>query len=117
MKLPCRHIMTVIGCYSIEMFSIRWLVTYQHAFLKEGYEKLTEVFRQMELFEFERNNDFGETIFVKKPLSMLSAYDIPIKIGLTNSIDVSNMKLMINAGKKFSEGIYHRRTITNERAF
>ena len=100
MKLPCRHIVTVIGGYSIEMFSLRWLVTYQHGFQRNGFEKLTEVFRQMELSEFHRDYDLGETIFVKhyiSQLSSLSSVNFPIKLGLTSSTDIDNMKMMIDA--------------------
>ena len=66
MKLPCRHIMAIIGGYSIEMFSLCWLIIYQHGFQRQGYENLMAGFREMELSEFNHDYELGETIFVKK---------------------------------------------------
>ena len=97
MKLPCRHIMTIIGGYSIEMFSVRWLLTYQHGFQRKGFEKLTEVFRQIELSEFERKHDLGEIILVKDYRSLLPSLNFPITLGQTSSTDIDNMKMMIDA--------------------
>ena len=54
----------------------------------------------MEFSEFYRNYDLGETIFVKgsiSQLSSMSSVNFPIKLGLTSSTDIENMKMMINA--------------------
>ena len=51
-KIPCQHIMSVYDRYTIEMIGLRWLIIYQHAFLKKGFEKLTELFRMMEVAKF-----------------------------------------------------------------
>ena len=54
----------------------------------------------MELSEFHRDYDLGETIFVKhyiSQLSSLSSVNFPIKLGLTSSTDIDNMKMMIDA--------------------
>ena len=100
MKLPCRHIMTIIGRYSIEMFALRWLIFYQHAFETKGFEKLTELFQEMEVAEFERNYDLGETIFVKDYFCSLGLVDYPIKVGIMSDKDIENMNMMIEAEKE-----------------
>ena len=88
---------SVIGGYSIEMFALRWLITYQHGFQKEGFENLTAVFREMEVSKFERDYDLGETIFVKDFICRLSSLDYPIKLGLASENDIDNMNMMIEA--------------------
>ena len=97
MKIPCRHIMSVYDGYDIEMFGLRWLIIYQHAFLNKGFEKLTELFRKMEVEEFSRDNELGETVYVKNFVCNSNSSNYPVKIGSTNEVDVGNMNMMIEA--------------------
>ena len=100
MKLPCRHIMSVVGGYTIEMFALRWLIIYQHAFLNEGFDDLTELFRKMEEEEFSRNNNIGETIYVNGFVCSASTSEYPEKIRNATDIDIDNMTLMIESMKE-----------------
>ena len=50
----------------------------------------------MEVSEFERNYDLGETIFVKDFFCSLPSFDYPIKVGMTSDKDID---IMIEAEK------------------
>ena len=97
MKLPCRHIMSVVGGYEMEMFALRWLILYQHAFLKDGYDDMTTLFRKMEAEQFMRNHDIGEVIYVKNFECSSASLTYPVKIGVASGVDVENILLMIKA--------------------
>ena len=64
MKFPCRHILAVLKDYDIRMFSVRWLTKYQRYFDRQGFDEMYNVFRDMELEEFNRNITEGEHIYV-----------------------------------------------------
>ena len=89
--------MSVYEGYAIEMFGLRWLIIYQHAFLNKGFEKLTELFREMEVEEFSRNIELGETVYVKNFLCSSTSSNYPVKIGNTTQVDVDDMNMMIQA--------------------
>ena len=97
MKLPCRHIMSVVGGYKMEMFAVRWLILYQHAFLKDGFEDLTKLFRNMEVEQFSRKSEIGETIFVNDFRCSSTSVNYPVKIGSASDDDIKNINLMIKA--------------------
>ena len=82
------------------MFALRWLIIYQHAFLNEGFDDLTELFRKMEEEEFSRNNNIGETIYVNGFVCSASTSEYPEKIRNATDIDINNMTLMIEAMKE-----------------
>ena len=66
MKYPCRHMISLFGKFDPEMFSVRWLIQYAHSFERKGKETLSELFRQMEVEDFNRNKDNGEHILCEK---------------------------------------------------
>ena len=80
--------MSVVVGYKIEIFALRWLIIYQHAFLNKGFDDLTELFCKMEAEEFSRN------------VCSLSTYEYPVKIRNASDIDINNMTLMIEARGK-----------------
>ena len=77
------------------MFALRWLILYQHVFQKKGFEQLTELFREMEVTEYERNYDLVETTYVKNFVSNLTSLNYPIKGGLTSDTDIESLNMMI----------------------
>ena len=66
--------MSVNDGYVIEMFALRWLILYQHAFLKKGYEEITELFRTMEGMDFSRNRELGEQYMY------LTSFVVPVRL-------------------------------------
>lgn len=47
------------------MFGLRWLLQYQHCFQREGKKDFTDLFREMEEVEFNRDIKFkGEDVYV-----------------------------------------------------
>ena len=92
MKIPCRHILSVVGDYTIEMFALRWLIIYQHAFLTEGFEDVTKVLQRLEEYEFSRQNSIGEIILVNNFSSISATSNYPQKIGNSTDADINNIR-------------------------
>ena len=99
MKFPCRHILAVLKDYDIRMFSVQWLTKYQRYFDRQGFDEMYDVFRDMELEEFNRNITEGEHIYVgnllyderfKRPLS--TTY--PIALDQTTEEEMSECLLL-----------------------
>ena len=66
MKFPCRHMISLFGKFDPQMFSVRWLIEFAHSFERTGKETLSELFRRMELEEFNRDKENGEHILCEK---------------------------------------------------
>ena len=98
MKYPCRHIMCITEGYSIEMFSLRWLIIYQHTFDRKNYNELSEVFRHIQHFEFSNSIEKGEVIPLinehSEKVCNNEVINYPKKMGKTTDIDVYNMKMI-----------------------
>ena len=64
-SFPCRHIYALFKDVDIRMFGLRWLLQYQHCFQREGKKDFTDLFREMEEVEFNRDIKFkGEDFYV-----------------------------------------------------
>ena len=68
--------MSVIGKVHYKMFGLRWLVEYNHSFLRNGKEKMSQVFRDMEINECNQDVEKGEQVFVKGSLDNLSNFKV-----------------------------------------
>jgi hypothetical protein len=63
MRRPCRHIFAVLKKNHHQLYSVRWLLLFQHCYQREGHEKITAHFQGMIKAEAERVT--GEDILVE----------------------------------------------------
>ena len=87
-KIPCRHLISVVGVIHPCMFGVRWLNLYQLCFQRKGHEKISEIFRTMEDEEFSRDWEKGEHVFVSGFGRKNKDRSYPLPIGNTTIEDV-----------------------------
>ena len=98
LKMPCRHILSIFGEYDIKMFGLRWLILYQHAFDRPGYDNLSTLFRKMEATEYSNNSNSFQTIQLshelKEKIKCSNDTNYPVNFGPATVDDLHNIKLM-----------------------
>ena len=102
MKMPCKHILAIVPSYTIEMFSCRWLIIYQHSFDRDGYSDFSDIFRRMEVEEFKRDITKGECIKCNnlETLHVTSQYPFPLPNTVENDIKIMSSMLVCERNKK-----------------
>ena len=98
LKMPCRHIISIFGEYNIEMFGLRWLILYQYAFDRPGYDNLSGLFRKMEAEEFSQTYNSMQTIKLSRDLKdrikCINDMTFPVPIGMSTTSDLQNIIIM-----------------------
>jgi hypothetical protein len=79
-KMPCRHIFRVTGRRSRQMFGLRWLLSFQHCYNRQGYEEATNTMREIMREENRRNFDKGEHLPCWPKISLPSNQQFPVAI-------------------------------------
>ena len=109
MKMPCRHILALVGEPHTIMFGIRWLAQYQHSFMRPDSDALTNIFRLMDKLEQNQDVKAGDCVNVNGVFDVeklnISCY--PQALGRTSTSDMSMILSLFNlqkSGRLFQRG-------------
>ena len=106
-KIPCRHLISVLGDIHPCMFGIRWLNLYQLCFQRKGHKNLSGVFRALEDEEFSRDWEMGKHVYVRGFEREKTVGPFPLPIGNTTKEDVQTalkLKYWLEKGRVHVRG-------------
>ena len=98
MKMPYKHILSIVPSYSIEIFSCRWLIIYQHSCHRAGYKDFSEIFRRIEVEEFKRDITNGQCIKYNDIDTLHVTSEYPLLLPNTEDKDIKIMCSMLLCG-------------------